>query len=90
MITRKIFSELAEIILEGGAKKATKIFSEKEKVTATLRGKVRRLSPNRKIFAEILFTIGSPNYEERKFIKLAKIAGEPFPIKKILIKWPKK
>lgn len=36
-------------------------------------------------------TLGSPNYLEREFIKLAKKAGEPFPIKKIQLKfWPKK
>jgi hypothetical protein len=32
---------------------------------------------------EIVVTIGKPNYAERKFIELAKKAGEPFPIKKI-------
>lgn len=38
-----------------------------------------------------IVTHGRPNYEEREFIKLAKKAGEPFPIKKIQLKfWPKK
>jgi len=90
MISRKIFSQLAEIILEGGAIKATKYFSERETVKATLRGKLHRSSRNRSNFAEILFTIGPPNYEERQFIKQVKKAKEPFPIKKIQIKWPKK
>lgn len=36
-------------------------------------------------------TYGQPNYLERQFIKLAKKAGEIFPIKKIQFKlWPKK
>jgi hypothetical protein len=92
-ITRRIFSDLAEIILEGGAKKATKFFSEKLTVKATRKlygGKRPTRFQQLHGIAEILFTIGRPNYEEREFIKKAKKAGEPFPIKKILIKWPSK
>lgn len=36
--------------------------------------------------ADFVVTIGSPGYLERKFIKLAKKAGEPFPIKRIQLK----
>jgi hypothetical protein len=32
---------------------------------------------------EIALHIGRPNYLERRFIKLCKRAGEPFPVKKI-------
>lgn len=40
---------------------------------------------------QMVVTVGKPNYAEREFIKLAKKAGEPFPIKKIQLKfWPKK
>ena len=41
---------------------------------------------------EILLTIGRPNYQEREFIKLCKKAKEPFPIKKVQLKFlvPKK
>ena len=88
-ISRKIFSDLVEVILDGGAIKATKFFSERETVKATRRvygGKIDKRDSRR----EILFTIGTPNYEEREFIKKAKKAGESFPIKKILIKWSKK
>ena len=35
--------------------------------------------------------LGRPNYAERKFIKLCKLAGEPFPVKEIQHKgWPSK
>ena len=87
-IARKIFSDLAEIILEGGAHKATKIFSEKEVVKATRKLFNGRIDKRLKR-VEILFTIGSPNYAERQVIRLARKNGEPFPIKRILIQWPK-
>mgnify|MGYP000252196558 CR=1 FL=1 len=85
MITRKSFSDLAEILLEGGAKKATKYFSPTEVLKATKRGNYKRSKT-----VEILFTVGKPNYSERLFIKACKKAGEPFPIKKVQIKWPAK
>jgi hypothetical protein len=85
-ITRKSISDLAEIILEGGAVKATKYFSDKLIVRATRRtygGKIVKGN------TEIVLTIGKPNYEEREFIKKCKRTGDPFPVKKIQIKWPK-
>lgn len=36
----------------------------------------------------ITLTLGRPNYREREFIKDCKKAGEPFPIKNILLKMP--
>lgn len=33
-----------------------------------------------------LITLGQPNYAERKFIKLCKKVGEPFPVKRIQVK----
>jgi hypothetical protein len=69
-----------------GAKKATKYLSPKEVVKATYRGKRDKRSRSH----TILVTLGSPNYEEREFITKAKKAGEPFPIKKIQLKFPAK
>lgn len=41
--------------------------------------------------SEFVLKIGSPNYLERDFIKLCTKAGEPYPIKKVQIKfYPKK
>ena len=84
-----VFNSLAAAIIDGGAIKATKYISPNETAKATRRtykayaGKIRRGTPT-----EILFTIGRPNYEEREFIKKCKKAGEPFPVKKIQVKFP--
>lgn len=83
----KVFSDLAECILVGGAYKAVKYLDEKETIKATRKrygGKIRK---GRTI--DIVFTVGKPNFEEREFIKKCKKAGEPFPIKKIQLKYPK-
>ncbi len=85
-ITRKAISQVIETILEGGAIQATKYFSE------TLIVRARRRTYGGKVVkgnTEILLTIGKPNYQEREFIKTCKRAKEPFPIKRVLIKWPK-
>jgi hypothetical protein len=83
-----VFAELAECILGGGAYKATKYISPKLTVKATRRLKKGRID-KRDRTAEIVFTIGAPNYEEREFIKKAKKAKEAFPIEYIQMKWPK-
>lgn len=64
------------------ARSAVKYVSEKEVVKATRRGR-----PSKRAYqTQILLTIGRPNYAERKFIKLCKKAGEPFPVKKVQLK----
>jgi len=68
-------------IIDGGAYRATKYISQNETAKATRRAYKGRQNKSAPI--EILFTIGPPNYKEREFIKQAKKAGEPFPIKKI-------
>jgi len=77
MISREAFGQLAEAILEAGAKRATKYVSKTEVVKATRRGKRRK--HDRRV--EILFTAGAPNYAERAFIKRAARAGETFPMR---------
>ena len=82
----KYFSVLANCIYDG-AYKATKYISEKETLKATR----KRYKGNilKRHAVEIMFTLGKPNYEERDFIKKCKKAGEPFPIKKIQMRFPK-
>lgn len=84
MISRKAFSDLAEILLEAGAVKATKYFSPTEVLKATRRTRLKGRT------VEILFTAGAPNWAERRFIKACQQAKEKFPIKKVQIKWPVK
>jgi len=75
---KKIYGEVCSLVLEGGYKRATKYVSEKLTIKATCRCKKGTM--------EAVLTVGKPNYAERQFIKLAKKAGGPFPIKKIQLK----
>ena len=69
-----------------GHRQAVKYLSPKSVVKATARFKPRRRERHR----EVLVSVGVPNYRERGFIKAAKKAGEPFPIKKIQLSvWTK-
>ena len=88
-ISRKCFGDLAEAILEGGAIRAVKYYSPKLTVKATRRvfgGKIDKRHKS----VEILFTVGPPNFAERRFIRRAEKAKEPFPIKGLQLKWLKK
>ena len=71
----EVFSGMAECILVGGAYKVTKYLSDKLTVKAT-RKRFKGKIDNRSKIAEILFTVGAPNYQERKAIKKAKKAKE--------------
>lgn len=69
-----------------GAKRATKYVSPTFTIKAT-----RPHKPDKRAGGSttISLTVGRPNYAEREFIKQAKKAGEPFPIKRVLLKaWP--
>jgi len=74
-------------LLQNKARKATVYRSEKQVVTAT-----RRHKPDaRSRTIEICVKLGAPNYRERQFIKACKKAHEPFPVRKVQLKfWPKK
>lgn len=86
-VPRSTIGQLIEIVTLGGAKKATKYISPRLIAKAT-----RRHRPDRRCnHNEILVTIGTPNFAEQAFINACQTAGEPFPVKKIQIKWyPKK
>jgi hypothetical protein len=81
------FSELAESILGEGAYKATKYLSEKLTIKATLKRYKRKIRKGDA--ADIVFTVGKPNFEERRFIKKFKRSGIAFPIKNIYMKFSK-
>jgi hypothetical protein len=81
----KWFSVLARHIYDG-AYKATKYISKTETLKAT-RKRYKKGVYHRTV--DIVFTLGKPNYQEREFIKKALKAGEPFPVKKIQVKYPK-
>lgn len=87
-VARTWIAQLAEIILDGGAVRATKYVSDKLTVKATRQTYKGRIDKRARAVT-MLVTVGIPNYVEREFIKKCKQAGEPFPVKKIQVKWPK-
>lgn len=84
-LTLKTFSDLACLILNETVISGVKYISPTLTVKATRRIFNKKIDKRSKR-TEILFTIGTPNYAEREFIREAKMAGEPFPIKKIHIR----
>ena len=85
MITEKAkaIALVTDLIFETNAKKATKYLSRTEVVKATRRHKRRKNERT----VEMVLTFGKPNYAERQFIKRAIAAGEPFPVKRALLKF---
>ncbi len=76
-------ANVVKALLHTGAVKATKFLSEYATVKATQLGRPCRNARAR----SVLVTFGAPNYAERHFIKQCKAAGEPFPVKKIQLKF---
>ena len=72
-----------EACLLEGARSATVYLDSKTTIKATRMFKVGKR--NRQTM--LMLTIGTPNYLERKFIKLCKRAGEPFPVRKMQLKF---
>lgn len=79
LIATGYYAAVIDEVLLWGAKQAVKYVYTNLVVKATRHGKSR----------SILLTIGKPNFQERKFVKLCKKAGEPFPVHKIQLKFPK-
>lgn len=82
-------SKTVKAVLANEAHRAVNFIAPNYIIRATrvlYNGKLPRRGSN----VEVVLTIGRPNYLEREFIKVAKKAGEPFPIKKIQLKYPPK
>ena len=80
---------VVELLLLAEAHKATKYISDNFVINATRKvfgGKIDKRSKS----IDIVLKIGKPNYAEREFIKKCKLAGEPFPVKKIQLHFFKK
>lgn len=78
-------SRVVQTLLNQEAKKVTAF------VSPTLTVKASRILYDNKIDrrnkrAEIVLTLGVPNYAERKFIKLCQRAGERFPVRKLQVR----
>ncbi len=87
------FDKVITALVENNATKATYFISPKLIARAsrkTYLGKSgKRHLPRKTDNLEILLTYGRPNYQEREFIKKCIKAGEPFPVKKIQLKFQK-
>ena len=68
------------------AVKATKYLAPNHIVRATKKRYGYARGPKENF--EIILTIGKPNYAEREFVKVCKKAGEPFPVKKVQLRFP--
>ena len=79
-----MYDQIINTLTETGAVKATKFISEKEIIRAVRTRFQNKFSRGN---LEITLTIGKPNYLEREFIKVCKKAAEPFPVKKIQLKF---
>jgi hypothetical protein len=83
-----MITNVVNALLENGAKTATKFISPKLVIRASQRLYRGKLPPSNSRSIDIVLTIGAPNYEAREFIKACKKAKEPFPIKKIQLRFP--
>lgn len=84
-------TNVVEAVLRTDAVRATKYLAHNQVVRATKRT-FRNFERGPRENVEVLLTLGRPNYVEREFIKACKKAGEPFPVKKVQLKFktPKK
>lgn len=81
------FSKGFRALLENKIRRATVYLSP----TCTVKVSNVRNVGKRDKYVTLAVTYGTPNYEERLFIKACKLAKEPFPVKRVQFKfWPKK
>lgn len=87
MHLERIVGQVVIALLATDAHLATKYVNEFETVRAKrvcYNGKINKRSKR----TTVVVSLGRPNYREREFIKKCKKAGEPFPVKKIQLKFP--
>lgn len=83
VVDPKVFAEVAKAAIDNTAYQAVKYISPKLIVKATRRHKFSKRNTRN----EFVFTYGAPGYKEAEFIKRLKAAGEPFPVKKVVLKF---
>lgn len=78
--------KVVDALHDPSVRKATAYVAPDLVVTATRLCKLDKRSKSH----SILLTTGRPNYRGRMFVKACQKAGEPFPVKRIQLKfWPK-
>ena len=84
---QSFFGQVIEALLSNEAHQAVKYLSPYYVVQAT-RVSYRHGFSKRSI--DIRITAGRPNYLARRFIKACRKAGEPFPVKRVQLRFPVK
>ena len=89
MTTATAIAKATNALLAAKAKTATLYVSEKQTVRIS-----RRMfgTPGRRKFSprtvDLVVTVGRPNHQAREFIRRARQAGEPFPVKRVQLQFP--
>lgn len=86
--TMKFVSQVVAVLIENDAYVATKYVTRSYVVRATRKLFKRKIDSRQNI--EIMLTIGRPNYQERDFVKSCTKSKEPFPVRKIQLRYPPK
>lgn len=81
-------TNVLEQIMRTDAVRATKYIAPNHIVRATRKSYKYHGGPKENY--EIMLTIGKPNFAEREFVKRCKKANEPFPVKKVQLRFPMK
>lgn len=85
---KKYVGDVVNQLVDTDTIKATKFINSEYVIRATRKrfgGKIDKRSKT----IDIVLTIGKPNYEEREFIKKLRLVREPFPVRKIQLKFAK-
>lgn len=92
-IPSRVYGQLFDLITgDKTIKQATKFLSPKLVVrvrATTYKFRKGKRTDNRSNNETFTVTVGAPNYAERQFVKKLVAAGEPFPVKKIQLKFVK-
>lgn len=84
LLTRKDIAHVMECVLSDfTVRKAIKYIKPGFVLKATRQFKPRRNATSH----TVIVTFGNPNFRERQFVKACLKAGEPFPVKKIQLKF---
>ena len=85
LVTMNVVGKVVTALMSTEGKRATVFLSPRLTVKATRVAFDGRID-HRDGRADIRLTIGKPNAKERRFIRDAQRAGEPFPIKDVLVR----
>ena len=84
----KVVNEVVTQLICQNAHSATKIIDAKTVVRATRELFGGRI--DRRYCKKVVLTFGRPNFATRQYIKACRKADEPFPVKKVWLKFPPK